>query len=149
MPVSRTPLKVKQLLETVTEGLPKVLGKDLFGIYVYGSLTYNAFNPSTSDVDAIAVLNKNLTIGQLHQLRIFQRRLVAIYGSRRGRDICGKDLELTYVNRSRLFKPSVVYGHWGGKIRKNKGWCSLDPIHCLNLKNSGITIFGPPVKTWI
>src|SRR3989338_10375384 len=148
--MAKIPVEVKKLLEALKTELPKILGKDLFGVYLYGSLTYNAFNPRTSDVDVIAILNRELNTTQLWHLKAFQNQLIKTFGKQRKKGkISGKDLELTYINRHKLLQPATVFEHWGGKIRKAKHWSSLDPIHGLNLKISGITLFGPHHRNWM
>ena len=43
------PKQVATLLQDLTTHLPTILGKNLVGIYLYGSLTQRAFNPQCSD----------------------------------------------------------------------------------------------------
>lgn len=47
------PQKVTDLLDAMITGLPVLLGGDLVGIYLYGSLTQSAFNPKRSDTIAL------------------------------------------------------------------------------------------------
>lgn len=140
--VAKIPTEIKKLLQALKIELPKILGQDLFGIYVYGSLTYNAFNPATSDVDVVAVLNRDLSQRQLSKLRQFHK-LVKAYGNR------GDELEIDYVNRRKFFKPAFVYELHGNKLKKVKYCDAFKPITWLNIRNSGITFFGPRPKTWV
>ncbi len=52
------PCAVKEELENYSAKLADVLGDYLIGIYVYGSLARNCFNPATSDVDIVVVVAK-------------------------------------------------------------------------------------------
>ena len=49
--VGPIPAQVSALLHDLTEALPTLLGENLVGIYLYGSLTQGAFNPERSDVE--------------------------------------------------------------------------------------------------
>jgi hypothetical protein len=40
---------VSAILQKITDRLPVILGTNLAGIYLYGSLTQGAFNPKRSD----------------------------------------------------------------------------------------------------
>ena len=42
------PEKVTVLLDKMTAEIPNILGDDLVGTYLYGSLPKNAFNPKRS-----------------------------------------------------------------------------------------------------
>ncbi len=65
----RIPSQVFALLDALATQLPVVLGKNLIGIYLYGSLTQAAFNPKRSDIDCIVVTERVLSEAQLRRLR--------------------------------------------------------------------------------
>jgi hypothetical protein len=64
---------VNQVLQLLTECLQQLLGKQLVGLYLTGSLTYGDFDKGSSDIDFLAVLSKRLSheqlvaVKQLHQ----------------------------------------------------------------------------------
>jgi predicted nucleotidyltransferase len=64
---------VNQVLELLAEGLKELLGGQIVGLYLTGSLTYGDFDKVSSDIDFLAVLDKPLTdqqlkaVKQLHQ----------------------------------------------------------------------------------
>jgi hypothetical protein len=62
------PTQVRALLQDLTAALPTVLGMNLVGIYLYGSLTQCAFDAETSDVDCVAVTERELTDLEFTQL---------------------------------------------------------------------------------
>lgn len=140
--MSKIPSEVKKLLQALKTELPKILGNDLFGLYVYGSLTYKAFNPATSDVDAVAVLKRDLNKRQLSKLRDFHH-LLTTFGRR------GDELELSYVNKHKFFTPSLVYERRGNRFIKVKYWDTFNPITWLNIRTSGFTLFGPKPLIWV
>ena len=63
-PPARVPAQVSALLDEVAERLPVILGRNLVGIYLYGSLTQRAFDPARSDVDLIVVTRRDLSDAQ-------------------------------------------------------------------------------------
>lgn len=56
--MAHIPAQVSALLQGLTAQLPVIIGKNLVGIYVYGSLTQQAFSPKRSDVDCIVVTKR-------------------------------------------------------------------------------------------
>src|SRR5438067_11747299 len=66
--MARVPSQVTALLSELTARLPLILGKNLVGIYLYGSLTQRAFNPKRSDVDCIVVTERDLSDAQFRKL---------------------------------------------------------------------------------
>ena len=49
------PKDLSSLLQAMTTDLPEVLRGNLVGVYLWGSLTYDAFDEMCSDVDCVAV----------------------------------------------------------------------------------------------
>src|SRR5215510_3698869 len=66
--MTQIPAQVSALLQDLTARLPVILGRNLIGIYLYGSLTQRAFNPKRSDVDCIVVTQRDLTDVQFREL---------------------------------------------------------------------------------
>ncbi|PYT05967.1 MAG: hypothetical protein DMF60_10340, partial [Acidobacteria bacterium] len=62
------PNQVIALLQELTAHFPVVLGRNLAGIYIYGSLTQGSFNSKRSDVDCIVVTNRELSDSQFRRL---------------------------------------------------------------------------------
>ena len=48
----------EKLLKYITDDFYSVLGDNLVGIYLHGSLVFGCFNPAVSDIDFIAVVEK-------------------------------------------------------------------------------------------
>ena len=57
-------VNINMLIEQVVYDYRTILGDDLVGIYLHGSLAFGCFNPEKSDIDFIAVVNKPLTINE-------------------------------------------------------------------------------------
>ncbi len=49
------PVEIPMLLEEMANDFPSILENNLVGIYLWGSLTYEAFDERCSDVDCIVV----------------------------------------------------------------------------------------------
>ena len=64
---------INDILLLITDGIENILTEKLIGLYLFGSLTYGDFNPDSSDVDLVAIINEPLNrdelvlIKQLHQ----------------------------------------------------------------------------------
>src|SRR5579863_2345414 len=48
------------LLHSISTSFPAILHGNLVGIYLWGSLTYDAFNETCSDVDFVVVTHRDL-----------------------------------------------------------------------------------------
>jgi hypothetical protein len=59
---------VGAILTRLVDGQTQVLGSDLIGSYLFGSVTSDDFEPGISDVDTVAILREDLTQGQLAAL---------------------------------------------------------------------------------
>lgn len=61
-----TPYKdVNKILGSFEKGLLGIFGNNLIGLYLTGSLSYSDFNPGSSDIDLVAILNKPATPDEL------------------------------------------------------------------------------------
>ena len=93
-PLSR---RIPRLLTRLGEALAGVFGRDLVGVYAYGSLIYDAFEARSSDIDCVAVVRRSLRPATLHQLRRAFARLGA-------QDRLLRRLQLTILVRGQLFR---------------------------------------------
>lgn len=62
------------LLEIAT-GIENILDKDLVGLYLFGSLTYGDFNPDSSDIDLVAIINKPINKQELAKIKKLHQQL--------------------------------------------------------------------------
>lgn len=58
------PYPVKTKVEAILDFFRRYLGDNLTGFYLHGSLTMDCFNPVTSDIDFLVVVDRKLTILQ-------------------------------------------------------------------------------------
>lgn len=52
---------VNDVLYDYVKQVNKILGNNIIGVYLFGSLSYNDFNPDRSDIDLLVVVNKPLS----------------------------------------------------------------------------------------
>ena len=50
-------MECKEILIKIANEYYKILGNNLIGIYVHGSIAFGCFNPNKSDIDFIVVVN--------------------------------------------------------------------------------------------
>ena len=50
------------MLQAILQGCAEILGEDLIGLYLFGSLTYGDFNPASSDIEGIATRTRLSTL---------------------------------------------------------------------------------------
>jgi len=139
--MSYIPTQVSALLEALKGNVPRILGSNLVGIYVYGSLTQNAFEPKHSDIDCIVVTRRDLSDAQFTRLdEWFQRSA--------GSNPWTTRLQITFLLRDEvLIMNSKACLYQFGQLKR----CGSDgnPIIWLNVLQSGIVLYGPPASTFV
>ncbi|HEY7021687.1 MAG TPA: aminoglycoside adenylyltransferase domain-containing protein [Ktedonobacterales bacterium] len=68
---------VNAVLTQLSDGLTALLGGQLLGLYLTGSLTYGDFDPGRSDIDFLAVLSDELSGNQLDAVTALHERIGA------------------------------------------------------------------------
>ncbi len=139
--VSKVPKKVNELLNAMTTDLPIVLGSDLAGIYLYGSLTQNAFNPKRSDIDCVIVTKSELTDARLDALAHWFAETARSneWTTRLQASILIRD-EVLLMN-----SPGCLYQF--GKLKRSGS--DGNPIFWLNILESGGTLYGEPPQAFV
>lgn len=61
-------MKYKEILDNISSKYQSILGNNLVGIYIHGSLAFGCFNPNKSDIDFIVVVNNSPTIKEKEAL---------------------------------------------------------------------------------
>ncbi|PYM94031.1 MAG: hypothetical protein DME04_08930 [Candidatus Rokuibacteriota bacterium] len=138
----RVPTEISTLLQDLTAALPTVLGENLVGIYLYGSLTQGAFNPESSDVDCIVVTQHELTDLEFTQLDAWLAR-----ASAESRWVVR--LQISFLIRDEVLtntpKGNCLY-QFGRLARVGSDG---NPIIWLNVLASGIVLHGPPAESFL
>jgi predicted nucleotidyltransferase len=131
----------------MTSGIQNIIGKKLIGLYLFGSLTYGDFNPESSDIDLLTVINKPLNHYELDQIKQLHNRI---------EEKCQKwshRLECSYTPID-LFKntlpPKELRPYYGGGIFYDEApygneWI----INNYLLYNYGVSLIGSDFKKLI
>lgn len=135
---------VSQVLVLLSENLQSILGKQLIGLYLTGSLTYGDFDRGRSDIDFLAVVDQKLTTEQLKHIESMHRHIgksVPVWSKRLEGSYVTKDM-LASIERPRISRPYVN----GGKLSHFKygnEWL----LNLYVLQECGIALFGLDPKT--
>src|SRR6266568_4167933 len=126
----RTPFPyVATLLDHLARQLQADLGRNVVGLYVYGSLTQNAFDAWRSDVDCVAVIRRRLSRAVVSRLRKNLGRLS-------GRHSWMRRLQLTI-----LIQPELLRLNGDGWLyqfgRLSRTGSDGNPIIWVNILESG------------
>ena len=139
--MAHIPAQVSALLQDLTAQLPLVLGKNLVGIYLYGSLTQRAFNPQRSDVDCIVVTQRDLSDAQFRRLGAWLERAA------RSNPWTARLQMLFLIKHEVLTMDSKACLYQFGILKR----CGSDgnPIIWLNVLESGVVLFGPKPESFV
>lgn len=61
--------EVNEVLFKIVNGIKDILDENLIGLYLFGSLTYGDFDPDSSDIDLLALVNKPLNQHELELIK--------------------------------------------------------------------------------
>jgi hypothetical protein len=135
------PVEVSTLLLNLNAQLPAILGRNLVGIYLYGSLTQAAFNPKRSDVDLIVVTERDLSDVQF-------RKLGAWLAQAAESNHWIARLQMSFLIKTEVLKMnSRACLYQFGQLKR----CGSDgnPIIWMNVLESGVVLFGPGPETFV
>jgi hypothetical protein len=132
---------VEQLLAGFVTGLTELLGDELAGSYLHGSLALGAFNPEQSDVDFLVATGGDLSAEQVEALAALHLRL--------GERLDGSYLPLDVFRRfdpNRVMHPQIearggrlLLDHHGGET----------VIYRYVLRKCGVGLSGPTPQSLI
>ncbi len=60
---------VNEVLRSLSTGMAHILGENLVGVYLTGSLSYGDFNPESSDIDLLTILKNPVAQEKLTALK--------------------------------------------------------------------------------
>jgi hypothetical protein len=139
--VPRLPAQASTLLHDLKAHLPVILGKNLVGIYLYGSVTQRAFDPSRSDIDGIVVTRRTLTDRQFRTLRTWMaRKARANPWTRR--------VQLIFLLKNNVLTmnaPSCLY-QFG---RLSRGTSDGNPIIWIDVLDRGVVLSGAKPRSLV
>jgi len=131
------PEPAASLLEELEAQLRDLLGPNLVGMYVYGSLAFGCYNPALSDVDVLVITRRRLapeTRGPLSSL------LTALSGR----------LEVSFLSRADVDPwryPTPFDLHVSGEGAKHDGAAVYFATEIANARARGVALVGPPPET--
>jgi|GEM_PF-151284 len=151
----RCPDAVRSQVVRLLRGLQRLLGEELVGLYLHGSLAMGCFNPDRSDVDLLAVVRSPL--GPPARLEL-ARLLLELSGKPRPMEISflleaslkawrhPLPYELHYSEDWRArFEQSMADPAW--ELLQAQERCDVDlAAHLTVLWHRGIRIAGPPIR---
>jgi Domain of unknown function (DUF4111) len=134
------PTDLSELLQTIAADFPATLSGNLVGIYLWGSLTYDAFDETCSDVDLVAVTQRDLDNREFSALdQWFKTK------GDQNRWVSRMDMRFV-IDHEFLNKSSQCCGfyHYNGKLVRHGS--DGNPIIWINIARSGITLWGADAK---
>lgn len=155
--------KVNDLLWLLLAEMRAILGDDLIGLYLDGSLALGDFDPETSDVDFMAAITRPLSPHQFAALATLHREirdnglaLAALHGQVRvsgvplAAEIEGSYIPLPALRRHDPADTTFAYlGRGPDEVLQFKLLHSDWVIHRYTVREHGITLFGPPPASLI
>ncbi len=146
-PYVRSP-EANRLLHTLVPGVQGILGEQLVGMYLFGSLAVGDFDPASSDIDFVAVTSQALTDEQLQRLQSFHAQLFAS-----GLPLADQ-VEGSYIPQDalRVYDPAnACHPH----IDRGEHTLTLQQhytdwvVQRYSLREYGVGLVGPPIQTLI
>jgi Domain of unknown function (DUF4111) len=135
-----TPLDLHELLQVMATDFPAILSGNLIGIYLWGTLTYEAFDESCSDVDCIGVTQRDLNDREFSELDEWFKHKWA-------QNRWVERIDMRFVIDGEFFdKLSRCCGfyHYTGKLVRHRS--DGNPLIWMNIARSGITLWGQDAK---
>ncbi len=135
------PEDLLDLLRVVSRDFPAILHGNLVGIYLWGSLTYDAFDERCSDVDCVGVTRRDLDECEFSRVDQWFR-------DQEQQNPWTRRLEMRFViDGEFLDKSSQCCGHYlfGEKLVRHGS--DGNPIIWLNVARSGVTLWGKDAKS--
>lgn len=140
------PDKVKELFNAFVQDLPLILGDKLFGIYVYGSLSYGGFDINRSDIDVVIVTESTLDNSDLDSLGVWFDKLTV-------EQALSNKLEVAFAVLGKLFnegkKATETPRFADSKFEREKISDGNNPITWFNIRKTGLALFGPDPKEFV
>lgn len=144
------PVSVKKLLGDIVTGFSKSLGKNLVGIYLHGSLAMGCFNPDSSDIDILIIVENSLS---LKTKRDLGKSLLGLLKNNPQKI----DLSILLLESLKKFKhPTPFEFHFSDEHKAaflnetiNLRTRKKDPdlaAHLVITKKHGIVLLGKPIK---
>lgn len=138
---------VNLIVNDYLDQLTKLLGKQIVGVYLYGSLTYNDFHSQSSDIDLMIIVQTPLNTDQINDLKKLHQDLENQHPTWQNR------IEASYTPvkmLDQIMPPKQPRPYYG----EGKMWAEADYGHewIINLyllDKHGQTLYGRPLHELI
>lgn len=130
------PKDLSELLQAMATDFRAILCENLVGLYLWGSLTYDAFDQTCSDVDCIGVTRRDLDDREFSELNEW-------FKNKQDQNRWVNRMDMRFViEHEFLDKTSRCCGfyHHAGKLARHGS--DGNPIIWMNIARSGITLWG-------
>lgn len=139
--------EVDDLLRLLLAGIRSVLGDELVGLYLYGSLVWGDFDPEVSDIDLLAALKTEVDARECDALKQMHDRFAERHPSWDDR------IEVQYVSLLGL----ATFKHRTSRIAAispgepfelkdvGKHWL----LNWYSVREKGVALYGPPPRSVI
>jgi predicted nucleotidyltransferase len=134
----RIPAELSGLLGSIRAGFPMLLADNLVGIYLWGSLTYDAFDERCSDVDSVVVTRRDLNDKEFAALEKWFAASMA-----RNRWTARLDMRFV-IDGEFLDEKSRCCGIQESRFKRYGS--DGNPLIWLNIKERGVTLWGREAK---
>ncbi|VVC75429.1 hypothetical protein AQUSIP_07190 [Aquicella siphonis] len=138
---------VNEVLLKISNGIAEIIGNNLIGLYLFGSLAYGDFNTDSSDIDLIAITKQPLNHHDLDLIKQMHKKTEAHCSKWNNR------LECSYTPidmLSHILPPKEPRPYYGGGIFYDQApygneWIINNHL----LYKHGISLIGPDIKELI
>jgi predicted nucleotidyltransferase len=144
----KTPKEITHLLDTILSELHARLSTNFVGLYLRGSLATGDFRPESSDVDLLAVTEREVSAAEFASLVELHGEIAAQAHPFATR------LEITYIDLAALrrFQPGYHFPTLGQGEGEKLVWTEHHTNWILErwtVREHGVVLFGPAPKTLI
>jgi streptomycin 3"-adenylyltransferase len=126
------------VLEELETHVRDLLGPNLRGMYVYGSLAFECYNPARSDVDVLVITWRRMAPETRRALSTFLRRLSEV-----------THFEISFLSRADVepwrYPPPFDY-HFSDEGEAVDGSDAYFATEIANARARGVALFGPPAQ---
>jgi RimJ/RimL family protein N-acetyltransferase/predicted nucleotidyltransferase len=136
---------VNDVLFKISNDMKDILDDNLIGLYLCGSLTYGDFNPDSSDIDLVAIINQPLSQHELERIKQLHEKIGNNYQKWADRLECSYTPAYMLKNILPPKEPRAYYG--GGIFYEEAPYGNEWIINNYLLYEYGIPLIGPDFKT--
>ena len=144
---------ISDLLDEIVAAFKALLGENLVGIYLHGSLAMGSFNPDSSDIDFLVFAKEKLSPQIRHEIAVAMVRLSEKAPSK------GLEMSILTADSLRDFRYPTPYDFhfsqtWLDRYKRDEVDLSQEnrvdadlAAHLTVTKGRGVTLYGPPIET--